>query len=225
MNNILSSILIQHSPIFYPLISLKLPNEIIAEINLSDTEPTLSSKIIADVPLFTEWIAQQLASKGATYGIGGYCENRNIYAPYAAFCTHTARTLHLGVDIWGAAGTPVYAPIGGMIHSYAYNDANGDYGVTIILQHNIDTTAFYTLYGHLSQGDLAAYRVGKFITRGEVIGHFGNPTENGNWPPHLHFQIIEDIGQYEGDYPGVCALAEKEKFVSNSPDATLMINF
>jgi murein DD-endopeptidase MepM/ murein hydrolase activator NlpD len=76
------------------------------------------------------------------------------------------RSLHLGVDIWGPAGTKVYAPLGGMVHSFAFNNNFGDYGATIILQHNLETTAFYTLYGHLSLADLTNMRVGKFIDKG-----------------------------------------------------------
>jgi peptidoglycan LD-endopeptidase LytH len=67
-------------------------------------------------------------------------------------------------------------------------------------------------------------RTGKFITRGEIIGHFGNAKENGDWPPHVHFQIIEDIGMHVGDYPGVCSLNEAQKYIANCPDANLMLN-
>ena len=135
------------------------------------------------------------------------------------------RSLHLGVDIWGAAGTPVYAPMGGMVHSFAFNNNFGDYGATIILQHHIDMITFYTLYGHLSLTDLDPLRIGKYLTRGEVVGHFGTPNENGNWPPHLHFQIIDDMGIKQGDYPGVCSLNEAEKYLKNCPDPNLMLNF
>jgi peptidoglycan LD-endopeptidase LytH len=68
-------------------------------------------------------------------------------------------------------------------------------------------------------------RIGKFITRGEMFAHFGEPKENGDWPPHLHFQVIEDIGLYEGDYPGVCAINEAKKYLKNCPDANLMLSW
>jgi hypothetical protein len=64
---------------------------------------------------------------------------------------------------------------------------------------------------------------GKFISMGEVLGHFGDPAENGHWPPHLHFQIIIDMGNYKGDFPGVCKLSEKEKYLNNCPDPDLML--
>jgi murein DD-endopeptidase MepM/ murein hydrolase activator NlpD len=114
------------------------------------------------------------------------------------------RSIHLGVDIWGPAGTPVFAPIGGVVYGFAFNDKFGDYGATIILQHQVDATTFYTLYGHLSLRDLGPLREGLFINRGQKFAHFGAREENGHWPPHLHFQVIYDIGLNVNDYPGVC---------------------
>jgi len=43
----------------------------------------------------------------------------------------------------------------------------------------------------------------------------GNESENGNWPPHLHFQIINDIEGKFGDYPGVCSFKEIDKYSAN----------
>ena len=111
-----------------------------------------------------------------------------------------------------------------MVHSFAYNDNFGDYGATIILLHQLETVAFHTLYGHLSLADISMLSEGAYITRGEVIGHFGEPAENGNWPPHLHFQIINDLQYKEGDYPGVCKLSESETYLANCPDADLILN-
>ena len=141
------------------------------------------------------------------------------------FDTRTAepRRLHLGVDIWGSAGTPVFAPMGGMIHSFAFNNHFGDYGATLILLHQLDGFPFYTLYGHLCLKDIENISTGQYLTRGQEIAHFGLPHENGHWPPHLHFQIIIDIGLYEGDYPGVCRYSEREYYLNNCPDPDVML--
>jgi murein DD-endopeptidase MepM/ murein hydrolase activator NlpD len=133
------------------------------------------------------------------------------------------RSLHLGIDIWGEEGTKVYAPLGGMVHSYAFNKNFGDYGATLILLHQLDTVTFYTLYGHLSLDDIAKVTEFQYIVRGHVIGHFGKAEENGHWPPHLHFQIIKDIRTYKGDYPGVCKLSERKKYLDNCPDPDLIL--
>lgn len=133
------------------------------------------------------------------------------------------RRLHLGTDIWGLSGTPVHAPMGGMIHSFAFNDNFGDYGATMILLHQLDGFPFYTLYGHLSYRDIENISEGQYVNRGQKIAHFGLPHENGHWPPHLHFQIIYEMGLYDGDYPGVCRYSERERYLSNCPDPDVIL--
>jgi peptidoglycan LD-endopeptidase LytH len=225
MNHNLNAILKKHKPTFHPIIKIDKEKDTIIPFDFTATNHEITKDLIADTTKFSVWINNKLQKENATFGIGGYNENRTFYSRSNLFAGEQARTLHLGVDIWGAAGTAIYAPIGGMVHSFAYNDNFGDYGATIILQHNLETTAFYTLYGHLSLADIGKMRVGKFITRGEIFAHIGEPKENGDWPPHLHFQIIEDMGIKEGDYPGVCNLKEADKYLTNCPDANLMLNW
>ena len=225
MNSELELLLETHRPKFHPVIKLNNAKDKFHSFNFTITNTDITEELITDTGNFSKYINRQLHDAKAVYGIGGYNEDRVLYKRSKLFDGEEARSLHLGVDIWGPENTLVYAPLGGMIHSYAFNNNFGDYGATIILQHNLDTTNFYTLYGHLSLADLSEMRTGKFITRGEVIGHFGPPEENGNWPPHLHFQIIQDIGFFEGDYPGVCSLSTAAKYLQNSPDPNLMLNF
>jgi len=194
-------------------------------LDFTSSNSELAKLDIANTTVFTTYINDTLKKENARFGIGGYNENRVIYKRSELFNNTEPRCIHLGIDIWGAIKTPIKSPLGGIVHSYSNNNAFGDYGPTIILQHQVDTIVFYTLYGHLCSTDLNPLRVGKFITRGEIIGHFGEPFENGDWPPHLHFQIIEDIKQYKGDYPGVCTPSESKKMLSNSPDPDLILDF
>jgi hypothetical protein len=39
----------------------------------------------------------------------------------------------------------------------------------------------------------------------------------------LHFQIILDIADWKGDYPGVCKYSEREKWLKNSPDPDIIL--
>jgi murein DD-endopeptidase MepM/ murein hydrolase activator NlpD len=200
----------------------------------------LTPDVIADTALFSKYISKKLADAGATFGIGGYDENRVLYKRSSHFETpesarlslaglssnpehDESRSIHLGIDIWGAAGTKVYAPLGGVVHSFAFNDHFGDYGATIILQHQLETINFYTLYGHLSLADIAPLQEGAYINRGEAFAHFGAPAENGNWPPHLHFQVIESMDYMMGDYPGVCKPSDRGKFLDNCPNPDLIL--
>ena len=109
------------------------------------------------------------------------------------------------------------SPVDGIVHSFAFNNNDSDYGATIILSHNIEGISFHTLYGHLSLNSIKNLYEGKRVTPGEVFTEFGMRFENGNWPPHLHFQIIIDIGNWQGDYPGVCKFSERERCLQKLP--------
>jgi peptidoglycan LD-endopeptidase LytH len=218
----LTAILQRHASSFYPVIQLSKKDDIVS-LNLSQNNISLTPDLVKDTAAFSRHIQQLLDAAGCTYGIGGYHELRNLYARSTVFNGEEPRRLHLGVDIWGPAGTPVFAPLAGMVHSLAYNGGFGDYGATLILQHQLEGTLFHTLYGHLSLASLQGKKAGQTISIGERIAAFGPPEENGSWPPHLHFQIIEDMEGMHGDYPGVSRLSEKEKYLHNCPDPGLML--
>jgi len=175
----------------------------------------------------TDYVQKKINAADSRYGIGGYNEHRTIYSISNVFDgkqpNEEPRRLHLGIDIWGPVGTPVYAFMGGMVHSFAFNDQHGDYGATLILLHQLDGLPFYTLYGHLSLRDIQSISAGNYVSIGQTIAHFGNQNENGHWPPHLHFQIILDMELKEGDYPGVCKYSEREKYLANCPDPDLIL--
>ncbi len=223
MNEKLKDALIRNRPTFHKVVTFDDKRDSLLPFNFTESNVEITAALVADTNHFSAWVNKKLIDAGATYGIGGYNENRTLYKRSTLFSGIEERSLHLGTDIWAPAATAVFAPLGGMVHSFAYNNNFGDYGATIILQHQLDTVAFYTLYGHLSLADLVDMRKGKFLTRGEVIGHLGKPEENGNWPPHLHFQIIEDISFNEGNYPGVCSLQDAEKYLYNSPDPDFIL--
>jgi len=235
----LELVLQRHKSNFHPVVAFRPGSDTLFPLDFTEHNPALGKIDLSDTTQFSAFVNKQLKSAHATYGIGGYKENRVLYKRSNLFDTVAAegrpaslhglveqqgRSIHLGVDIWGPAGTEVFLPLGGMVHSFAYNSNFGDYGATIIMQHQLDTIAFHTLYGHVSLADLAQLHEGKYISRGEVIAHFGEPHENGDWPPHLHFQIIHDMDLKSGDYPGVCAINETPHYFSNCPNPDLILN-
>ena len=235
MKNRLENILLKNQANFRSVVDFNPATEKIAPIDLSKTNTELTEEIYSNTKSFSNYIDARRKEQGAKFLIGGYAELRDMYKRSLLFdeekrygiekpVTEEPRRLHIGTDIWGEAGTKIFVPVGGTVHSFAFNNNFGDYGATIILQHQLETVLFYTLYGHLSVADIAHLKEGKFITRGELLAHFGEPQDNGNWPPHLHFQIINDIRLHKGDYPGVCAEKESEKYLSNCPDPDLMLN-
>ena len=184
----------------------------------------LTPEVLNDVGRFSTYVDDVLASAGARYGVGGYGEHRTIYSRSSVFNgdgNGEPRRFHLGLDIWGEAGTPVYAALDSVVHSFAFNDHYGDYGATIILQHEWEGFSFYSLYGHLALTDLHL-KEGQPIKKGEPFAHFGQPAENGQWPPHLHVQLIRSLDGAKGDYPGVCRYNEKETCLANCPDPDLI---
>jgi murein DD-endopeptidase MepM/ murein hydrolase activator NlpD len=194
------------------------------DFTASNTE--LSPEDILDTEKFSAWVNSKLRENNCRYGAGGYMEHRTLYARSELFNTEEKpRRLHLGVDIWADAGMPVYSPLDGTVHSFQDNDHFGDYGPTIILQHDLDGLTLYTLYGHLNRESLAGLRVGKPIAKDEQMAVFGNQEVNGHWPPHLHFQLMFDVEGKWGDYPGVGYYSEKENYLKNIPDPNLILRF
>jgi len=152
---------------------------------------------------------------------GGYDEERAIYSGpvFAAPDGAELRTIHLGIDIFEAAGTPVFAPLAGVVHSFQDNANPKDYGPTIVLAHPVTSRlTFYTLYGHLSRDSLDGLTIGKGLAAGEAVARLGEAAVNGDWPPHLHFQVILDMQGRRGDYPGVFKKSEREQWKRICPD-------
>lgn len=193
------------------------------DFTVSNTE--LTDEILDNTDIFSTWVNQKLKTNNAIYGIGGYNEHRTIYSRSAHFDTaEEPRRLHLGVDIWAPAETPVYNFFDATVHSFANNNNFGDYGATIILAYQIEGFKFNALYGHLSLASLNDLEEGKFIPAGKSFATLGVKEENGNWPPHLHFQIIEDMGGLKGDFPGVCKFSERDKYLANCPNPNLVLD-
>lgn len=214
--------------IYEPVVAFDERNDKILLLDFTERNSLITSDITANTELFSDYINRTLHASRATYGIGGYLENRTVYSRSRVFDANESdeepRTVHLGIDIWGNAGTPVFAPMEGMVHSFGFNDQYGDYGATIILAHPLGNQQIHTLYGHLALKDLQGLTEGKKIKAGEELAHFGMPEENGHWPPHLHFQLIWDMEGKKGDYPGVCRVSEMEKYAVNCPNPDLVLD-
>jgi murein DD-endopeptidase MepM/ murein hydrolase activator NlpD len=210
------------SPLAFPLAS-----QPCCKLDLSADNPALRGFDPGNTADFTAFIWQQMADAGAGYAAGGYAENRTLYSMSPVFSANSdgseARTLHLGVDLWLSAGSSVHAALPGRVHSCQDNAAFGDYGPTILLEHWLDSGLFYTLYGHLARESLTASPVGRVLEAGELLGWLGAPEVNVGWPPHLHFQIITDLLDYIGDYPGVCKPSEAQQWLSRCPDPNLLL--
>lgn len=193
-------------------------------LDFSATNPDLAPERrpgldLTDTAAFTDYVFGQLRAGGAGVGVGGYNEHRIIYRRSDHFQRQEQpREIHLGLDFWADAGTPVFAPLDGVVHSFQDNAHFGDYGPTIILEHDTPDGTIYSLYGHLTRASLDGLYEGKRVKAGEKIAQIGPYPENGDWPPHLHFQLMTDLLGLRGDFPGVCSLSDREKFLAICPN-------
>lgn len=149
------------------------------------------------------------------WGIGGYnVKRRNMYvAPQY----ENRRNIHMGIDIWAPEKTPVYSPRDGVVAYSANHDQKGNYGATLVLRHRVEESNIFALYGHLSLPSLEHSAAGRRVSAGDLVGWLGEPHENGNWHPHLHYQLCR-IDPGEADMPGVVSQQERERSVQLYPD-------
>lgn len=164
-----------------------------------------------------------LQDKG-TVAYGGYLEKRALYERSYHFGTgDQRRNIHIGTDFWCEKGSVISCPFDGIVHSFKNNDNYGDYGPTIILKHFERNTAFYALYGHLSIESIKNLKVGSVFSKGDDLAKIGGYEENGNYAPHLHFQVMLDLGDHMGDYPGVISHEELDYYSSNCLDPEIIL--
>ena len=210
----------------HPLIDASIPNSAYMPLDLSIQNEELKAVNIFSSEDLKCFIWNYMKQNKTKVAYGGYLEQRGIYQRSNYFNSsnpETERNIHLGIDIWIKANTPIYAPLDATIHSFKNNTNHGDYGPTLILEHNSNGIIFYTLYGHLSLASIANKSIGVELKKGEQIAALGTADVNGDYPPHLHFQIIKDIQDYKGDYPGVSNQAELEFYKQNCPDPNLLL--
>lgn len=194
-------------------------------IDLSADNKELLALDLTDAQAFEQYIEALLARKNAKVAYGGYLEIRNLYKRSTVFNDSFSdeRNIHIGLDLWVRAGTKVLAALDGRIHSFQNNTSLGDYGPTIILEHDAGGQKFHTLYGHLSLESLSDKKPGDTVSKGQPIATLGTAPVNGDYAPHLHFQLILDMEGRTGDYPGVCNAKDLGFYTVNCPDPNLLL--
>jgi murein DD-endopeptidase MepM/ murein hydrolase activator NlpD len=193
------------------------------DLSVSNTE--LNNHKLETAYDYEVFIQNHLDKNNAKIAYGGYLETRNLYKRSTVFKNENAeeRNIHIGLDLWINKQVSIHAVLNGTIHSFQNNTALGDYGPTIILEHEINEFKFYTLYGHLSEDSLINKKIGQKVTQGEQIANLGLPPINGDYAPHLHFQIILDVEEKIGDYPGVCSENNLSFYKKNCPDPNVLL--
>ena len=194
-------------------------------IDLSVSNSELSIIDIKNPEVFETFIENYLRKNKAKVAFGGYNEIRNLYKSSLIFNDeqNDERNIHIGIDLWIKAGTLVLAALDGTVYGFDYNTGTGNYGPTIILKHSIENQTFYTLYGHLSLESIEDIEIGSHFKKGQQLATLGDSSVNGGYSPHLHFQIIKNIGGNFSDYPGVCSKKDLDYYLENCLNPNLLL--
>jgi 4-aminobutyrate aminotransferase-like enzyme/Ser/Thr protein kinase RdoA (MazF antagonist) len=218
---------------FESIVEIDLSSDPLHVLDTGVASPDLPNPAVPfDPHLASRQIFRQVEDNGCVAAIGKYDEYRLIYSS-DDFVDQTGhrRTLHLGIDIFIAAGSVVKAPLAGKVFGVANNNAPLDYGGTLILEHEFQDAAsdgaktikFYTLYGHLSPDSLRRHEPGVPIAAGQVIAAIGDIHENGYWVPHVHFEIITDMLGCTDTFVGVGSHEHRNVWLSLCPDPNVIL--
>ncbi len=194
------------------------------KIDLGRDNPDLRSLDIHTMHGLDNYIESLMFNYEKKFAYGGYGEHREFYRRNPIFLQGDPRTLRLGTDFWVPAFSVVYLSLDGTIHGFSDNAGTGNYGPIVITQHQLDIQLFFLLFGHPSRSSLNRLRRGARRKKGEIIGLLGCHDENGNRPPHLHFQNINDLKGSREDYPGVASVKESSDELKNCPDPSIIYN-
>lgn len=171
------------------------------------------------VEQFAALIDAAMQRANTSFALGRWGERRALYRSEHFTSGNEARTVHLGVDVFCAARMRIRAPLDGVVDILANNSRPLDYGPMVILKHTAPSGhPFWTVYGHLGQECLKELRAGMPVGAGEYFATVGAPPDNGNWPPHLHFQVALDLLELGRDFPGVAAVSEQARWLRLSPN-------
>lgn len=181
-------------------------------IDLSIDNPYWDHNDVSEIEVFELYLDQQRKDTDKYVAYGGYLEQRALYRNSDRFQKGVVRDIHLGIDLWAPTGTSVHAIMDGTIHSFANNNDHGNYGPTVILEHDWNGSKIYSLYGHLSLDSMDGWEVGLRFRESEIIATLGAPHENVGYAPHLHFQVMNSMQDYHGDFPGVAAKSELDHY-------------
>ena len=220
----LASLLASRRESFRSVIPFNLSAGGLVVFDFTHASPDFAQIDINDVMGFTERLFVRISDSELPVGVGRYDEDRVLYRHSPLFNGEAERrSVHLGIDLFVMEGTEVMTPLPAHVHSVADNTGLGNYGPTVILEHELEGTRFWTLYGHLGRHSVIRLEMGQPLDAGEEFAEVGDLSENGSWPPHLHFQIMADLQGHSGDFPGVAAPSKRERWLEICPDPNLIL--
>ncbi|HEY6539331.1 MAG TPA: aminotransferase class III-fold pyridoxal phosphate-dependent enzyme, partial [Ktedonobacteraceae bacterium] len=217
-----------HSAEIGPIVEPELKFENVPVFDLSVGSPeTGNVPETRDITSLTQKPSGRMQTAHSAIGIGRYNEARIIHTSIEQHIETNGGpawpTIHLGLDLFMAADSPVYAPLAGVVHSFGQNDETPG-GATLVLEHTVGEGAliFYTLYGNVSADSLTALSNGMPVEQGAQIARICREPGNEGLPPHLHFQLVTDMLDRQGHFPAYALPGERDVWLSLSPDPNLV---
>ena len=93
--------------------------------------------------------------------------------------------MHEGADFTPGAGSPIQAIADGVVR--IATNSGGAYGVTVVIDHQIDGQLVSSRYAHMQYGSLQV-TPGQQVTVGTILGRTGNTGRS--YGAHTHFEIL-----------------------------------
>jgi len=216
----------QHAA-FAPLLGVDLRSATVAPLDFSAGSALIASDPERNAPReLDDRIARVMTQHGAQIGVGGYDEARLIYHWPNEPQGMEPRTIHIGLDLSAAPGTPLFAPLDGVVHGFENADGYHDYGPVIVLRHETtdeQPVKFFTLYGHLSVDSLHGLAIGQRIERGAEFARIGEAPTNGHWWAHVHMQVMVDMLDVPCNVNGAARASQRRVWKSLCPDPNLLL--
>ena len=172
--------------------------------------------VLRDPRAFTELLFGEMRRSGSAVGVGRYGEARLVPPD---------RTVHLGLDLFLEAGTPIFAPLDGTVRDVCPGDDSSDHGPAVILEHRVDgrRLTFHTLYGAFER--LLSRRAGRgpAVPQGRAAGgrrRFSRerrPAAPPSFPDHPRHAGTK------GGFPRLVLPGRKEVSLGFCPDPELVL--
>ena len=179
-----------------------------------------------DLDLFQFKLEQLQKQQPNSILAGGYLEPRPLYTSSnydkIGNAGSESRSIHLGIDFWVSETTPVYSFLEGHVMMAVNDQGEKAYGGMLVLKHKAAGFCFFTLYGHLDVAGVLQHAPGDYIKKGQELARIGASSENGNWAPHLHFQLMLSLLDFIDDFPGVCFPNQEKVWSGICPDPNLL---
>jgi len=123
------------------------------------------------------------------YPVDNYENTSSGWGQRTVYGCQQCSTFHKGLDFTPGKGSPVYAAMDGVVSRV---DNAGEYGVHVIITHEIHPELVYTtVYAHLQVSNVTnRLQLDNNINKGDLIGYVGNTgLSTGS---HLHFEVREN---------------------------------